>query len=538
MGFLQSIFGIDTGAGFKANGVNSADLSAANQNVQGSQGSQNALLAALQTQNGIGNQNSIYNQMQGTANQYQNIANGNGPNPALAQLAQTTGQNVAQTGALMAGQRGAGSNVGLLARQIGQQGAATQQAAVGQGATLAAQQQLAGLQGLQTQQSNLANLSTQQIGQQQTAAQNAANTALGNQANAFGLQSNINTTNAGIAAGNQKAQAGLIGGVLGSVGAASGSAGGSGSASAAGGGEIVRRYESGGTVIMPNAASSSAQQNGPQSSFAQYLKSLPQQGQSQMTQSTAQSGTQGGKGIGDLAVKAGKAAYKSIWGQGTSTPKDLTGGTESGILGTGDTEAAGNYAGSDTAAGASASDAAATDAASGAATEVGGDDALALLAAAGGQIQPGYTDTGSDPSTVGGTLADVMQYLNAKGGEIKKNMVTGGDVKARNSKQKAVNAGNNYSNDKIPDKVREHTIIVPRKETMGKDPVRNSAKFVANIIANRSPERADDSDDTKVPVMLSEHEIKIPPEITMGKNPVNDSAKFVAAVLAKRRGGR
>ena len=96
---------------------------------------QQALLQALQAQGGLGNQSQVYNQLQG-------VVNGTGPNPAQAQLAQATGTNVANQAALMAGQRGAGSNVGLIARQAGQQGAATQQNAVGQAATLQANQSL------------------------------------------------------------------------------------------------------------------------------------------------------------------------------------------------------------------------------------------------------------------------------------------------------------------------------------------------------------------------------------------------------------
>ena len=77
---------------------------------------QNAFVQALQAQNGIGNQSNVYNQLQ-------NVANGTGPNPAQAMLANATGQNVANQAALMAGQRGSNANVGLMARQAAQQGA-------------------------------------------------------------------------------------------------------------------------------------------------------------------------------------------------------------------------------------------------------------------------------------------------------------------------------------------------------------------------------------------------------------------------------
>lgn len=163
------------------------------------------------------------------ANQYLAMTQGQGPNPALAQLNQTTGTNVANQAALMAGQRGAASNVGLLARQAANQGAATQQQAVGQGATLAAQQQIAAQQ-------NLANLSANQVGQagQATTALNAAqqneqNTLLGanagyNNAN-VGMQSNINNVNAQVAGANQNQNNGILGGITGALSSAAGAVG-------------------------------------------------------------------------------------------------------------------------------------------------------------------------------------------------------------------------------------------------------------------------------------------------------------------------
>lgn len=87
-------------------------------------------------------------------------ASGTGPNLANQQLQRATAQNTANQAALQAGQRGAGANVGLMARQIGQQGANLQQQMAGQSAEnvlaqqLAAQQQLAGVYGQQGQMAN------------------------------------------------------------------------------------------------------------------------------------------------------------------------------------------------------------------------------------------------------------------------------------------------------------------------------------------------------------------------------------------------
>ncbi len=195
-------------------GTNANQLNQAYTTAQGGLTAQQNLLNALSAQGGIANQSNVYNQLQG-------IANGTGPNPALAQLAQTTGQNVAAQGALMAGQRGAASNVGLIARQAAQQGAATQQQAVGQGATLAAQQELNAI----NSSGNIANEQVQQQGQAtsglNTAAQNEQNILQGANSNLntanVSSQSNLNNVSGQIAQGNQQATNSLIGGALGGL---------------------------------------------------------------------------------------------------------------------------------------------------------------------------------------------------------------------------------------------------------------------------------------------------------------------------------
>jgi hypothetical protein len=139
-------------------------------------------------------------------------------------LNQATGTNVANQAALMAGQRGASGNVGLMARQAAQQGANLQQQAVGQGATMQAQQSLNAIGAA----GNLANQqASQQIGQtnantqaQQSEQSNLLNSIAGqNQAN-VGMQSNINTANAGLANTTMQGQQGLLGGLLNSAGPA------------------------------------------------------------------------------------------------------------------------------------------------------------------------------------------------------------------------------------------------------------------------------------------------------------------------------
>lgn len=193
--------------GFQGQGTNiqqpitSAD---AQQNLA----NQNAFIQALQAQNGTQNQSNVYNQLGA-------IANGQGPNPALAQLANATGANTANQAALMAGQRGASQNVGLIARQAAQQGAANQQNAVGQAAALQAQQSLNAL----GQQGNIAGQQVQNLGQNIAGQQGAELGSIQgvNQAN-VGMQSNINNANAGIAGINAQNQAKTAGGLGSSIG--------------------------------------------------------------------------------------------------------------------------------------------------------------------------------------------------------------------------------------------------------------------------------------------------------------------------------
>lgn len=264
---------LGTNANFQAQGANvlqPANIAQAQQGYNQTNAAltqQRAFLNALSGQNGVQNQSDVFQQQQALANQIQGVANGTGPNPAQAELNQATGQNVANQAALMAGQRGAGANAGLLSRQIANQRAATEQQAAGQGATLQAQQQLAALQALQSQQAQLANTAGQQVGQQQqglgqfiqgaSANQSAINNQINsqNQAN-VGMQSNINNANAGIASGNAANQAKLVGGLIGGAGAALGMAhGGSVPSYASGGmtpqsfiGRCAQGYSDGGKV--------------------------------------------------------------------------------------------------------------------------------------------------------------------------------------------------------------------------------------------------------------------------------------------------
>lgn len=217
MSFIGSMLGIGQGGQYAPaaatnviNPVTGAQANTAYDQTQQGLAQQQAFLAALQGQNGVGNQSAVFNQLQG-------VANGTGPNPAQAMLANATGQNAAQQGALMASQRGAGANPALLARQAAQQGGALQQQAAGQGAALQAQQSLGAL-------NQLGGIANQQVGNQagalnayNSAAQGQQGQLLGsinnqNQVNA-GQQANINNNNAGLAGINSSAVGGALSGL-------------------------------------------------------------------------------------------------------------------------------------------------------------------------------------------------------------------------------------------------------------------------------------------------------------------------------------
>lgn len=160
----------------------------------------NQLYKPEQLQQALQQAQQAYGQAGQNIGMYEQLARGEGPNPALEMLRQQTGQNVANQAALMAGQRGAAGNVGMLARQAANVGSQAQQQAVGQGAQLGAQQQLAAMQNLaQARQQQLQNALSQQQLQQQA--------GMGYQA-----------IQGGLAEKRMGQQPGAIGGVLQSIG--------------------------------------------------------------------------------------------------------------------------------------------------------------------------------------------------------------------------------------------------------------------------------------------------------------------------------
>lgn len=261
-GGLSKVLG--TNNGFQAQsanlipGTNTQQLDDSYKAAQGAIGQQQGVANTLTPgiSQGAGSENTLTNMLT-------NQANGVGPNPAQAALNENTGRNIQQQAALAAGQRGAGANAGLIATQAAQQGANTQQQAVGQSATLQAEQQLGA-------ENNLQNLAANQIAQGSSAVQGVnnaqqneqniiqnANTAFNNAQVA--QESNLNNVNSNTAIANQNTNAGILGGLFKGAGAAIGA------------------FEKGGMVknpiVMAAGGIAPAPTSGPQSYAGQWLSS-------------------------------------------------------------------------------------------------------------------------------------------------------------------------------------------------------------------------------------------------------------------------
>lgn len=482
-------------------------------NAMGQQGGLNTQLGnagGIQAQmGGIQGLQNVLAAQQGTAGQLQGIANGTGPNPAQAALNQATGQNIANQAALMAGQRGAGSNVGLMARQAAQQGAGIQQQAVGQGATMQAQQEMnalgqltaqqqamgatnqgiagigAGLTG--AQQAGINNLYGQGqgavnalqtgIGQQfgqgatttgQLMAQQGANTAnaqneVGNLIGATGTNMQGNLTNSGQligAAGQQNAtkagmqgnvnsaNAGLAGNVMGGQQAMIGgllSGGAAGSKTATGGVPAAAAAAEGG-LVQKMAAGGPTDISQPLT-FGSYLQKV---GNSM----TSSGDALGGDTPGQKAIKKGAA--------------DMSGAFVSALKGPAAAPAA-PLAGPD-----------ASAANPGIAMAAKGGRIKAMVSENEVVLPPDVVKSSDAPERsadfVGRVMKNKMPYDQNK---------EGGLIMAKDSKQKAEKSGNSYDNDKIPEDLPEGSVVIPRSVMQAKDPIKASADFVSKIIAKR-----------------------------------------------------
>lgn len=487
--------------------VSPTDVSAANAGVGGSLAQQNALIAALRGQGAIDAQSALGSQAGGVAGQLggiygagiqnsaaaqqhtmngqlgvangvgaqqtalgnlatalsgqQDIAAGRGPNPAQAMLNNATGQNVANQAALMAGQRGAGANVGLMARQAAQQGAATQQQAVGQGAALQSQQQLnalnaqgalagqqgmigAGLtgqqqagigqefgqgQGITAQQLQAlglgAGIAQSQVGNLMGATGTGLQGALtnsGQNMQALGAynsavtqgQGNVNTGNTALNQTAMQGRQGIGGGILAGLGAGIATAlGSSGGAAAAGGG-------GGGAASGAGAGIGSA------------------------------GGASGASGIAQVPIMAaarGGAVHQMADGgtatqqpQFTAVPQDPN-------------QPQSSFGKMLSAFGQSMT-----------ADQQGQRGSAAALS------------KGSQAMTSG-----LLGALGARGGLAE----GGGSVRAKTPGQHATRPGNSYANDKVPAMLSEGEVVIPREVMQAPDPAAAAADFVRQVIARR-----------------------------------------------------
>lgn len=205
MGFVGGLFG--GGLGYEAERAASPEQAQQLYKQQQQQlAQQQAFTQALQAQSpqAIAAQQQILGQLT-------QQAQGMGPSVVSRQLASATGENIAQTGALMGAQRGASADPGAMAQRAAQMGAKTQQQAAGQAAALRAQEQL------QAQQA-ATGLAGQQIGQISGAQQAGMAGTAAAQQNILDAIAKRNQTQMELEKMKGEKQAGMLGGLAGVAG--------------------------------------------------------------------------------------------------------------------------------------------------------------------------------------------------------------------------------------------------------------------------------------------------------------------------------
>ena len=421
---------------------------------------QQGLVTALQGQNGIGNQSNVFDKTM-------NIANGQGPNPAQNMLNQATGANVANQAALMAGQRGSNANVGMMARQAAMQGANTQQQAVGQGATMQANQSLNALNqagGIAGQQvSNQMGATTANTQAQQNEQQQLLN-AIAQQNNArVGMQSNINNGNASLAGTTMNNQMKTIGGAMSGASMGAGARGG------------VVKYAAGGQIDEGSPAPIAPAGGDSGGGMASLAKMAPMlaaaQGgavpgpQSQFGQFLAGWGGAGSSAPGAIDINSGNTGQaKDMWsdkdGQwGKKTPPTRE---DSNILDANQTkEVMGN---------------------------LGGNSSVQPKAApmpweANSSKMPAMARGGKVPALVSPGERYLPPSEVDKVAKGQKSPMEAGEVIP--GKPKVGGAKNDYANDTVPKTLEEGGIILPRSVTQAKNPHWAAHAFVSQIMAKQ-----------------------------------------------------
>ncbi len=448
---------------------------------------------------GINNQAQSLQQQQGLANQLQLQSQGKGPNPALAQLQNTTQQNAAESAGNYAQNRSI--NAGLAARSASDLQSRANQQAGGQAAVMTANQQLASQNQLQNLYGQMGsqNLQGQQISQQGQTAQN----------NAF---NNSNQVNANIAGANQTQAGGITGGLLGGLGTiGAGVLGGgskattdpgatesissvgtdAGSSAAPSAGEalasvpefkggIINHYASGGPIVpnqIPSDTSQSIVGSDQTDRFNPY-GAQSQAGRALSGQAPAQDILQnqnGSKGKSAGSPMAGGIASALPLGVGAfGLFKNWVGGEDhAGTMnnlqqasqGKGTTNTPGNI------------EQGAINRPSGTGIGIGA-----------GPTQPNTGSFATPPSVTesngngaSGKSIPGVTVLASNGGKIRKDMRNGGPVAG-----KAKVKGDSPKNDTVPAMVSPGEVVIPRSVINSRDPAKKSADFVAAILAKKS----------------------------------------------------
>jgi len=454
-------------------------------------------------------------------------------------LANSTGQNVANQAALMAGQRGAGQNAGMLARQAAMQGANTQQQAAGQGAALQANQSLNAL-------GQMGSLATNQANQYGNAANAYSQAAQGAQSNilngiqgqnnaAVGMQSNINNVSGQLANNVATQQGGMFGSIMNQmpgmanmVGGLFG--GGSGNTNTSGlslgnTGVTVPTYASDGSAIAPVATSTSNAGDllggtgllG--STGANAISAVPYAKGGQVKQKYADGGS-----VGDTTPMVQATPIKEnqvIEPTPSTVPTDPTGGPQSNV---------GKMMASGAATGAATSAAGSSSGGGNMMSALGGMQDQVHNLITGENVKPDTSDGhtpglqvdwgdmakgggkgamfGSNFGPLGTLIGGAVGVLGggftykAKGGMVPA-MVSPGekylspdkveevkegkanpikDGKTVPGKPKVGGAKNSYANDTVPATLEEGGIVIPRSITQGKDAERKSMEFVAAVL--------------------------------------------------------
>lgn len=466
----------------------------------------------VQAQTGaIGGLRNVYAQQQGTADQLQNIANGQGPNPAQAMLNQATGQNVANQAALMAGQRGASANAGLIARQAAMQGAGIQQNAAGQGATMQANQSLGALGQLGGQQQAMS-------GTQQSIAGIGAGLTGQEQA---GIAQQYGQGMGAIAAGQTgvSAQYGQGASQVGQQQTGITQQYGQG---ATGVDQYGRQIGQNATIASDIAGRDLAHEGNVIAATKNYGdQTLADQGQtygavhdvntntvsSQNNVNSVNGGLAGGKmtqqgqvigGIGN-ALGAGAGA---VFGEKKPPPSTVPGADspaqpDQGLSPGVNTQEQVPKDSTTTYNGNMVEKRAPANTSNQAPNVVAQSNSAPNPDSS---VNPGFAPPVAPPPKLDSEMVDQYAAGGVVGpqssfgrfltnhmanGGMARDLSGGGGVQAASAKQKAVKSGNSYDNDKIPAVLSEGEVVIPRSVMQSKDPARSAADFVRKVIAKR-----------------------------------------------------